>query len=70
MGSQCLVNDAHDVCDDDDDDDCFMDFMRGVLCCVILTGVCRINVMSSWNMGTEFVHPMGSVTSRSAPNGV
>ena len=30
---------------------------------------CRMCVMSSWNIGTEFVHPMGSVTSHRAPKG-
>ncbi|ETW85295.1 hypothetical protein HETIRDRAFT_310108 [Heterobasidion irregulare TC 32-1] len=30
----------------------------------------RMWVTSSWKIGTEFVHPMGRVTSRWAPNGV
>jgi hypothetical protein len=29
---------------------------------------CRIKVMLLWNIGTEFVHPMGRVTRRSALN--
>ena len=27
-------------------------------------------VTSLWNIGTEFVHPIGSITNLSAPNGV
>ena len=39
---------------------------------IVCAGIssCKMNVTSSWNMGTEFVQPMGSVTSRCAPNGV
>jgi hypothetical protein len=30
---------------------------------------CRIKVTSSWNIGTEFVQPIGKVTRHSVPKG-
>src|SRR5260370_30713390 len=37
----------------------------------VVSGIsgCRMRVTSSWKMGTEFVHPIGRVTSQSDPNG-
>jgi len=39
---------------------------------MVVSGIslCRIYVTSSWNIGTEFIQPMGSVTKRNAPKGV